>query len=204
MSEPVFFSQMNVNQVMHLLITAFERQLFPIGATPRPQTITQEGDANLTMTSSGQPLVANAFGVAPVHIPNAGDDDHARHSYKSELVLVRDPEVGTKKILWWYDKDPRNIPHNHPWDFRSGILYGGYTEERFWLSSGVVKKERKQYTAGMINEVPADVFHNVIDVLPGTATYLDCGPARVGNEWGYMDTSTGDYSTFKKLTPPNF
>lgn len=163
------------------------------------------GDGNeLTSTSIGNPLISNSFKAAPMHIPNAGDNANARHSYKSELVLVRDPNAGTKKILWWFDKDPRETPHNHPWNFRSGIISGGYVEERFWLNNGVVKKETRRYEAGMINEVPANVFHNVREVLPGTVTYLDCGPARKGNEWGYMDINDGKYIPFKDLTPGNF
>jgi len=157
------------------------------------------------MTSSGQSLEGEAFRIPPLHIPVCGDEANARHSYKSELTLVRDPDIGTKKLLWWHDKDPRDEPHNHPWDFRSAIISGGYTEERFWIDEdGKVQRDEVTYEAGQINVVPANVYHNVISVEPGTVTYLDCGPARTGNEWGYLDIRNGEYITFKDLTPDNF
>lgn len=200
--EQIFFSSANVDSVMQTLIMAFEANLFPQGSPARPTALAKKGDSDLLETSTGQPLVSAAFSVPPLHIPNAGDGPNARHSFKSELVLVRDPAVGTKKIMWWYGDDPREIPHNHPWDFRSGIISGGYTEERSWITNGILKSERRKYVAGTINEVPADVFHNVFDVLPNTVTYLDCGPAREGNEWGYLDGEK--YQTWKDLTPANF
>ena len=48
------------------------------------------------------------------------------------------------------------------------------------------------------------MFHNVVEVLPGTVTFLDCGRARAGNEWGYIDPQVWDYKSFKDLTPTNF
>lgn len=197
------FDKQDVTRAIHEVIALIESRLLPPTAPLRPRTILGSGDASIAETASGQSLAGAGLSIPPVHIPNAGDGPNARHSYKSELVLVRDPAVTTKKILWWYDKDPRDTPHNHPWDFRSAILSGGYTEERFWLSKGVLHKERLQHREGSINVVPADVFHNVVEVEPNTVTYLDCGPARAGNEWGYL-TDTGVYVPFKDLTPKNF
>jgi len=201
-----FFTEKSVDEVLQALLSAFDSKVF-VHAPERPNSISQEAQQQKThnTTASGQSLTAGAFAIPPVHIPNAGDGATARHSYKSELVLVRDPAIGTKKILWWYDKDPKLTPHNHPWDFRSAVLSGGYTEERFWLDKdGKLQTEVKEYVAGDVNVVPANMFHNVISVKPGTVTFLDCGPARTGNEWGYLNTTTLAYQTFKDLTPPNF
>lgn len=200
------FTPADVTAVLNDLLESFDTRVFTDGP-PRPSTI--EGEltqgTSHTTTSSGQALVGEAFQIAPVHIPNAGDGANARHSYKSELVLVRYPDVGTKKILWWYDKDPRATPHNHPWDFRSAILSGGYTEERFWLDKdGKLQTETCTYTAGDVNVMPANMFHNVVKVEKNTVTYLDCGQARKGNEWGYLDVEKLVYKTFKELTPGNF
>ena len=156
------------------------------------------------VTSTGQTLASKPFLSPPIHIPNAGSENNFRHAYKSELTLARDAAVGTKKLLWWHAPDPRRIPHNHPWSFRSAILSGGYTEERFSVQDGRIVREVVEYSAGAVNVVPANVFHNVIAVKPETVTFLDCGPARPGNEWGYLDTADGTYFDWKHQSPDNF
>jgi quercetin dioxygenase-like cupin family protein len=199
------FSPNDVSRVLDDLLGAIDSRLF-YSAPPRPAALADEPGQKAThaTTSSGQSLTGAAFQVPPVHIPNAGEGAFARHSYKSELVLVRDPNVGTKKLLWWYDKDPRSAPHNHPWDFRSAILSGGYVEERFWIEDGKLRHEVCEWGAGDVNVVPANVYHNVVSVQKSTITFLDCGPARAGNEWGYLNTETLEHRTFKDLTPKNF
>ena len=88
--------------------------------------------------STEQALVGTALTIPPIHkCPVAGDGANARHSYKSELVLLRDPDLGTKKILWWYDKDPRPLPHNHPWDFRSAKSCTAVTLEEAAKLTGI-------------------------------------------------------------------
>jgi hypothetical protein len=144
------------------------------------------------LTSGGFALEHAALSVPPVHIP-----DGAGGAYKTELVIERTPER-TVKILWWHADDPRPEPHNHPWAFESKILHGGYSEDRYRLQPDgadlAVVHERCTYRAGDINRVPRDVFHNVVDVQPGTVTRLVCGPAAPGNEWHYLDIETGELS----------
>lgn len=192
--QQTYFADADIDDVMHLLTTLLESKVFPEGAPARPTASLGTGTSTATTTSLGLSLKSRPFGSPPIHVPNGGGGPNARHSFKSELTLLRDPQIGTKKILWWHGDDPRVTPHNHPWNFRSAILSGGYTEERYWLSrTGSIKRETLTFTAGMINEVPADVFHNVTRVLPGTVTYLDCGPAREGGAWGYMELGEGEY-----------
>lgn len=135
----------------------------------------------LERTSGGFALRHSALTVPPVHIP-----DGAGGSYKTELVIERTAER-TEKILWWYADDPRPEPHNHPWDFTSEILHGGYTEDRWWIEDGQLVAATTTYRAGDINHISTSVFHNVRDVEPDTVTHMICGPAVPGNEWCYLD-----------------
>lgn len=198
-----FFAGSDIDDIMQVLITAIERKVFPEGAPVRPITDLGTGDSTQTTTSLGLAIKSRPFASAPIHVPNGGGGPKARHSFKSELSLFRDPAVGTKKILWWHSDDPRATPHNHPWDFRSAILQGGYTEQRYWLSGGRIKHETIKFVAGMINTVPGDVFHNVTEILPGTVTYMDCGPAREGNKWGYMELGEAEYIPSAELVVPD-
>lgn len=193
------------SHILDALLAAIDARCFA-DAPSIPEVIDREtiGDFNSKTTSSGQALESTPFSSPPIHIPNAGSGSNARHSYKSELSLVRNTETGTKKLLWWHAADPRSIPHNHPWAFRSAILSGGYTEERFSVDEGKIVRELIEYSAGAVNLVPANVFHNVIEVKPDTVTFLDCGPARPGNEWGYLDPTDGTYFDWKQQSPDNF
>ena len=204
-----FFQPQDVSSVLDDFLSSLNNRLFGNGAPERPNALALEqkgapSASTPTATSLGLSLTATAFATPPIHVPNGGDGAFARHSYKSELTLVKDPGVCTQKILWWHTKDPREIPHNHPWDFRSAVLRGGYTEERFWLDdSGRLQRETLRHAAGDVNTVPANVYHNVIHVEPGTVTFLDCGPARPGNQWGYLDLSSLEHLDFTKVTPAN-
>jgi hypothetical protein len=203
-------NQKDLEQRLHAVLSAFDTNLFPEGSPPRPNALAQEHPATLGhaegVTSTGLPLGALGLSSPPLHIPNGGDGANARHAYKSELILMRDLYLGTKKIMWWHDRDPRDTPHNHPWDFRSAILSGGYTEQRYWTErpGGEIKHDVREYKAGDFNLVPANVFHSVTKVLPGTVTYLDCGATRPGGDWGYLDLGSGKYIPFKEMTPGNF
>ena len=140
-----------------------------------------------TTTTGGLALTAAKLVTPPIHIPN-----ETGGSYKTELVLERDPKKGTVKILWWHEDDPRPEPHNHPWDFTSDILGGGYTELRYWIGPGnVVLRETKTYRVGDRNVLPRTIYHVVTNVLPGTVTRLICGEATPGNKWGYLNIETG-------------
>ncbi len=193
------------HQVLTDLISSFQENCLK-NAEPIPNVVEREevSEFESDETSTGQGLVSAPFSSPPTHIPVAGEKNNARHAFKSELSLVRDPRVGTKKILWWYAADPRKLPHNHPWDFRSAILSGGYTEERFTLNDGIWVREIVEYGPGSVNVVAADVFHNVIDVQPDTVTFLDCGPARKDNQWGYLDVEKEIYFDWKEQSPDNF
>jgi len=137
-------------------------------------------------TTAGLPLEQEVFTAPPLHIPNA-----AGEPYKTELVVVRTLEHTIKWNFWYLPDDDRD-PHNHPWDFEATVHHGGYTERRWWLEDGQLKTSVHTYRAGDVNRLPKQVFHMVIEVLPGTVTRMVCGSAS-DPEWGYLDTKTGVY-----------
>ena len=144
------------------------------------------------------------FKNPPLHIP-----DGKGGTYKTELVLFSSRER-TEKINWWHSGDPRNTPHNHPWDFTSTILSGGYTEDRWSKSviSGDWIKTTTQYTCGSEgilnakNTIQANEFHVVYDILPDTVTHMVCGEVAKSSEWGYLNLET--YSYIKAEKDPEF
>ena len=141
------------------------------------------------LTLGGLQAISGHLQSPPVHIP----DGHGG-AYKTELALLRSPER-TEKIIWWYADDPRPEPHNHPWDFVSTILGGGYSERRWWYDvDGVLRQSEHTYRAGDTNTVPANVFHVVYDIQPNTVTHLVCGQASENNIWGYLSLDTFAYA----------
>jgi hypothetical protein len=128
------------------------------------------------------------------------------HAYKGELVLRRE-ESGTRKINLWLAPDLREgdtpKPHNHPWEFTSHILSGGYTEQRYTLRDGTTITESRTHTAGSSNHVPPDVYHEVTEITePGrTLTLMLCGAGRQGS-WSYLDPETG--RTYANEPDPGF
>ena len=143
-------------------------------------------------TTGGQALDNMAFEAPPIHIP----DDNGG-AFKTELAVLRSPEK-TIKYLWWHGDDPRSTPHNHPWDFQSEILSGGYTEDRYWVTDRGVQKTTLIHRKGDINTVPTNVFHVVYDVVKGTSTKLVCGKASENNSWGYLNIKDGSYTEAEK------
>lgn len=70
--------------------------------------------------------------------------------------------------------------HDHPFDFTSVILVGGYTEDR------PAEKGRAmcfEYRAGDVIHRKAEDAHIIAHVLPGTLTLVFSGPKR--REWGF-------------------
>lgn len=167
-------------------------------------------------TTLGLALASDQFEAPPIHVPNATG------SFKSELTVIRSPEL-TIKLMWWYADDPRAEPHNHPWkglnrglvdsrlaqrvdnrlaqmgahwddvSFVSEVIDGGYTEIVHQVVDGKVQRSERSYRAGDINVALHGAYHVVVDVQPKTRTRLTCGASTPGNEWGYLDVNTGEY-----------
>ena len=145
-------------------------------------------------------ILETEFLGVPLHIPDTNGDP-----YKTQLILNRTPSQ-TTKINWWHKADNNrgdvNLPHNHPWPFRSKILQGGYTEDVYWLVDGVVYKETYTYKEGDINICPLHIFHMVVDIKPNTISMMICGAEVANRRWGYLDPKTGKYQD--AVLDPNY
>ena len=141
-----------------------------------------------TTTTSGMALSHARFSAPPRQIPNARGEP-----FKTELVEERSPER-TIKWNFWHLPDDDRAPHNHPWDFVSEIVSGGYSEIRYWLDGdGAVKSDVMTHVAGDFVSVPRAHYHVVVAIEPNTTTRMVCGPATPGNAWGYLDIATGQH-----------
>lgn len=111
--------------------------------------------------------------------------------FRVDTVITATPEY-TEKYLHWLCVDTNEKPHNHPWDFESTILRGGYTEQVFWLNEhDELQSETRTYRAGDVNISKRSEFHRVIEVEPNTLTHIICGQASEGNAWAFLDPATG-------------
>lgn len=126
--------------------------------------------------------------------------------YLERVVLHRDSEHGPGTylhIIWESDLD--RDPHDHPHDFQSQIIYGGYVESRFtrWCETcdnfwtGDVTKcqrcgrtltcqevQKSTHVAGFYNTLQAHQLHRLELLTKPTVTLVKRGPKI--REWGFM------------------
>jgi hypothetical protein len=106
--------------------------------------------------------------------------------YLRRLHLLQAP-WGAVMLHWIYRPDPQPDLHDHPVDFVSIVLRGGYDEWRprpaedfscvgFMGPLGLYRKRRFSY-------VRATGRHRISHVRPGTLTLCFAGPVR--RQWGF-------------------
>lgn len=111
--------------------------------------------------------------------------------------ILRTP-WGTLRVHNILRDDTGTDPHDHPFDFTSLIVKGGYTETRC-LGPDVRGRLRFswpcRYAAGAVVRRLAKDLHILTDVSPGTWTLVVTGP--LVREWGFL-TPTGwvDWKTY--------
>jgi hypothetical protein len=152
----------------------------------------KEEHPDMKTTTSGAPLSHAPFSRAPQHIPNENGD-----VVKTELVEERSPERTIKRNWWWLPDrlGKRKKPHSHPWAFDSTVEYGWIKEERYTPNGdGTYTKRTLTHKAGETYFMDSNEFHVVIAVGYGTVTRMVCGEANPGNEWGYLDPETWEYT----------
>ncbi|HTE21730.1 MAG TPA: hypothetical protein VK674_01670 [Candidatus Limnocylindria bacterium] len=146
-------------------------------------------------TSLGLPIVEGVVESPQfLYIPTPDGESW----YKAEAKTLggcEDNGWRTDKINVWQEPDRRvegvETPHNHPWPFEADVLFGAYVEQRYWKNlSGGVSSEIVEHKEGDTNVVGMDIYHEVIDVVPGTLTHMKC----VGQPepWGYLDVDSGE------------
>ncbi|UTC29738.1 hypothetical protein BAJUN_01080 [Bajunvirus bajun] len=79
------------------------------------------------------------------------------------------------RVHEWLGDDDREALHDHPHDFATLVLKGGYTD--------VTDAGREVVRAGSFRFRAAEHRHAVLEVLPGTVTLLFVWPPR--RRWGF-------------------
>jgi hypothetical protein len=96
--------------------------------------------------------------------------------------------------------------HNHPWEVSySLILTGGYTEH--YLDEKTGRVETRKLRPGSFNVIRRDHFHRVelLDSENGCWTLfvtVNRVQEKFGYEWGFKDTTTGEYTPWGEYLPP--
>lgn len=89
--------------------------------------------------------------------------------------------------------DSDRDPHDHPWNFTSIILRGGYTEEVFdnqyeCLEGAYRKPRRNTWKRWSIHKMTTEKAHRILTVEPKTVSLVIVG--RRKRDWGFW-TSQG-------------
>ena len=80
--------------------------------------------------------------------------------------------------------DSDRDPHDHPWDFRSLLLRGGYDEDVYMRIPPKHVNVTNYRRAPALGKREAETIHQITRVLPGTFTLLLTGPYR--RQWGFL------------------
>lgn len=80
------------------------------------------------------------------------------------------------------DEDP--CPHNHPWEAKSLILWGGYLEIR-------KDEATRVYTPGDVNTITENTFHRVLLLEDECWSLIKIG--RKVQSWGFYDLRTREF-----------
>ena len=124
--------------------------------------------------------------------------EHNGSPYITKLYLARTP-LFQLCLHWLHRRDHDRALHDHPRDFVSIVLRGGYLEERpstapSWESvdaadvpaSDTYLVERRRFSVAFRRATAA---HRIIRVNPGTLTLVFWGPKR--REWGFHTPFAG-------------
>lgn len=99
-------------------------------------------------------------------------------------------ESGESMLLHWIVRpDDDDAMHDHPWNFRSQILSGGYTEEvpefgwEPYDDLGPRETEEQTWTVGELNLKESVSLHKILTVEPETWTLVITDKRE--REWGF-------------------
>lgn len=99
--------------------------------------------------------------------------------YLRRLRIVQTPLFAIY-IHWIYLPDTDRDPHDHPWNFWSLILRGGYTE-RLHKKSG--EQVLNAWYRGSFHKMSITHAHKITELIPGTVTMVVTGPRH--RTWGF-------------------
>lgn len=94
--------------------------------------------------------------------------------YIKRLFVLKSP-MNSICVHWINKPDPEPYDHDHPVDFFSIVLSGGYAERR----NGVIRWRRRWNFI----RASAEDQHTIVEVLPNTVTL--CFMGRKTRDWGF-------------------
>ena len=137
------------------------------------------------------------------HFEELGKRDRVIHAVLNRLFKRRDIVINDDLYLRrWYVRgvgtdeqvflhhiirpDAGRELHDHPFDFTTRILSGGYYEQSMTIVPGKAATTQGQwYNAGDTATHSAEYTHRIVKVLDGTYTLVSAGRAR--RVWGFYD-----------------
>jgi hypothetical protein len=115
------------------------------------------------------------------------DADKPTHVYLRRFIALKTPWVGLY-VHWIYTKDEDRDPHNHPFNFWSWVVRGGYEERRYWLhgegllkARGSTTRIRKRWSLARTTRT---YFHRIV-ALHDTPTITVILTGR-RSKWGFL------------------
>jgi hypothetical protein len=117
-----------------------------------------------------------------MRIMDIEDQENPGYVYLRRLIVFKTPWCGIY-VHWIYTPDGQRDPHNHPMNFWSFVLLGGYTEHRYKISHrALIGRRRSQ---GSIARTTTEDFHRIVRLWrTPTITILLTG--RRAQEWGFL------------------
>lgn len=114
--------------------------------------------------------------------------------YLRRLILVQTPWWGVF-LHWIFETDSDRDPHDHPWNFLTVILRGGYSEEVTY-PGGI--RDAFFWQRWSWHRVPVTVAHKIVSISDRTVTLVVTG--RRTRVWGFW-TPEGwvPWRDYKKL-----
>lgn len=100
--------------------------------------------------------------------------------YLRRLILLQCP-LGSIMIHWFYDIDRQEHLHDHPVDFLSIVLRGGYVEEYVLRTTNYVTSSKR---TRRFNWIPHTKYHRIIRLEDRPVTLCFAGPGR--HVWGFL------------------
>jgi hypothetical protein len=162
----------------------------------------------MSTTKTGQAQTVRAFSGVPTMIPQFVDGMFTGQPYKVEQVLYRDADGGARQHLWLA---PDARPHNHPQQWIAcACLHGWYRAiEYHRIGEGEYQERHVTLRSGTPEHlVEHDVYHQIVEVFPGTVTVMRYGPTiGDGKDWANLIVRTSPrqpYTVDRNTNQPGF
>jgi len=114
-------------------------------------------------------------------IPDRNDPSQV---YLRRLRVFQTPWLAMY-VHWIFLPDGARAPHDHPWNFWSLILRGGYSE-MFYPYPHVARDlhmHAREWNRWSWHKMPRESAHNILTLQPGTITLVFTGKRR--RVWGF-------------------